>query len=261
MPKISDLPAATTIQATDVFPFNAVGTTSKITWSNLQLQLDFQPQSDALDDYSAIPPTELGLRLCSFSLPVVTNSYVKISTAGIPSYDSPAQMVSRIGAEPHTAGLTTLSTLTPTSLGQNMLTLDNATVPCYPKFINGLENSILKLTPAQVAADLRATLISPDTTTTTSDTGITPNVNTTQLYKVTALTQNLVINAPTGTPGSGQRLMFRFLDAGVSKTLTWNAIYIGTKPSATTAGKTHYVEFIYNSTVPTWDLLNAVVMP
>lgn len=93
-------------------------------------------------------------------------------------------------------------------------------------------------------------------TTTTTATTITPNAGTTDIYKVTALASNLTIAAPTGTPNDGDTLTIAFLDAGVAKTLTWNAIYraIGTSlPTTTTANKQLYVRFIYNANATKWD--------
>jgi len=54
----------------------------------------------------------------------------------------------------------------------------------------------------------------------------------------------------TGSPTDGQNIIIRWKDAGVSKTLTWDAIFVAigvTLPASTTAGKWQYVGATYNS--------------
>ena len=92
---------------------------------------------------------------------------------------------------------------------------------------------------------------------TTSASSLTPNATSFDMYAYTALAANLTINAPSGAV-NGKRLMFRIKDNGTSRTLTWNAVYtpVGTNlPTSTTAGKTTYVGFIYNSASSKWDCI------
>lgn len=92
----------------------------------------------------------------------------------------------------------------------------------------------------------------------TSGTSFTPNVDTHDMFIVTALASGTTFNAPTGTITNGQRLTIRIKDNGTARNLTWNAIYrvIGTTlPTATTANKTIYVHCIYNSQDTTWDVI------
>jgi hypothetical protein len=87
---------------------------------------------------------------------------------------------------------------------------------------------------------------------------LTPDVSAGDQYAYTALAANLTINAPTGTPTDGEKLIFRLLDNGTSRTLTWNATYtvIGvTLPTATTISKTTYVGCIYNANNTRWDVI------
>jgi hypothetical protein len=54
-------------------------------------------------------------------------------------------------------------------------------------------------------------------------------------------------------------LFLRFKDAGVAKTITWNAIFraVGvTLPTTTVANKTHYVYAKYNVADTKWDVLD-----
>jgi len=87
---------------------------------------------------------------------------------------------------------------------------------------------------------------------------LTPDFSSYDVYAITGLTTALTINAPTGTPVDGNKLMFRLLDNGTSRALTWNATYtvIGvTLPTATTISKTTYVGCIYNANNTRWDVI------
>jgi hypothetical protein len=87
---------------------------------------------------------------------------------------------------------------------------------------------------------------------------LTPDVSAGDQYAYTALAANLTINAPTGTPTDGDKLLFRLLDNGTARTLTWNATYtiIGvTLPTTTVINKTTYVGCIYNANNTRWDVV------
>jgi len=93
---------------------------------------------------------------------------------------------------------------------------------------------------------------------TASASSVTPDVSSFDQYAFTALAAGLTINAPTGTPVDGNKLVFRILDNGTTRTLTWNATYtaIGvTLPTATTANKMTYVGCIYNAANTRWDVI------
>ena len=55
---------------------------------------------------------------------------------------------------------------------------------------------------------------------------ITPDSDNDAGYDRTALAANCTINADTGTPANGRTLIFRFLDDGAARTLTWNAQFV-----------------------------------
>lgn len=86
---------------------------------------------------------------------------------------------------------------------------------------------------------------------------ITPDIDTYSQYCRTGLTGNIDINAPTGTPVDGQKLIIRVEDDNVSaRTLTWNAIYEAcgfALPSTTVQGKKTYIGLIYNAADTKWD--------
>lgn len=91
-----------------------------------------------------------------------------------------------------------------------------------------------------------------------SASSITPDAASFDQYTLTALAVGLTVNAPTGSPTNGQKLMFRIKDNGTTRTLTWNAIFraLGaTRPTATVISKTVYVGAIYNATDTKWDVV------
>ena len=104
----------------------------------------------------------------------------------------------------------------------------------------------------------RKTIVSPIDNTVASSATLTPNVDEYEQETITALSTALAINAPTGTPSNGMKLVLRITDDGTGRGLTWNAIYqeIGvTLPTTTTANKTIYIGCIYNATATKWDVV------
>jgi hypothetical protein len=100
--------------------------------------------------------------------------------------------------------------------------------------------------------------IQPRVTSTASASSLTPDISTTDIYAYTALAANLTINAPTGTPVDGEKLMFRILDNGTARTLTFNATFTSmgiSIPTTTVANKTTYVGAIYNANNTRWDVI------
>ena len=100
--------------------------------------------------------------------------------------------------------------------------------------------------------------IDPRVTSAASASSLTPDISASDVYAYTALAAGLTINAPTGTPVDGDKLMFRLLDNGTGRALTWNGTYtvIGvTLPTTTTASKTTYVGCIYNANNTRWDVI------
>lgn len=95
-----------------------------------------------------------------------------------------------------------------------------------------------------------------------SSASITINANTTDIFEVTALAVGTTFNAPSGTPANGQRLIIRIKDNGGAQTIAWNAIFRASPdqvlPTSTTAGKTQYNAFIWNSTDSKWDFLSFI---
>jgi hypothetical protein len=109
---------------------------------------------------------------------------------------------------------------------------------------------------------INSSRINPRVSSAASAASITPDVSAFDIYALTAQAATLTINAPTGTPLDGNKLIFRILDNGTTRTLTWNATYtaIGvTIPTATLANKTIYVGCIYNANNTRWDVIAAAI--
>ena len=88
---------------------------------------------------------------------------------------------------------------------------------------------------------------------------VTPTSDVVDQYQVTALAEPATFAAPSGTPTDGQRLTLRIKDAGVAQPLTWASGSGGYRgfgsglPSTTVAGKTTYVQLVYNNAATAWD--------
>lgn len=145
---------------------------------------------------------------------------------------------------------------------------------------SGVVTGSQTFTNVTVTGNINASTIVPSTTLTVSGNispsgRVTPRVNSQASpasplawtsnsydeYAITALANNLTINADSGSPVDGQRIIFRIKDNGVSRTLTWNAQFraIGVfLPSSTTASKVTYVGAIYNSAESYWDVVGVV---
>jgi hypothetical protein len=109
------------------------------------------------------------------------------------------------------------------------------------------------------SSGINSARINPRVSSSASAASVTPDISAYDQYCFTALAAGLTINAPTGTPVDGNRLTFRILDNGVSRSLTWNGTYtvIGvTLPSATTINKTLYVGCVYNAAATRWDVIS-----
>lgn len=100
--------------------------------------------------------------------------------------------------------------------------------------------------------------INPRVSTTTSTATLTPDISSFDQYNLTAQAAALTVAAPTGTPVDGNKIMFRFLDNGTARAITWNATYtaIGvTLPTTTVISKMLYVGCIYNAANTRWDVI------
>lgn len=87
---------------------------------------------------------------------------------------------------------------------------------------------------------------------------ISPDIDDFNYYRRTALDAAVAINDPTGTPNDGDGLLIELQDNGSSRAITWgsayavDSVYNLTLPTSTTAGKTHFITFVWNGTAAKW---------
>ena len=130
------------------------------------------------------------------------------------------------------------------------ITLDSAT--------GTLTSTNANITNSLTANTISSSRLNIRTSTTASTATLTPDISAFDQYNITAQAESLTIAAPIGTPVDGNKLMFRIIDNGTSRAITWNATYnvIGCiLPTSTTVNKMIYIGCIYNSTNTRWDVI------
>jgi hypothetical protein len=81
---------------------------------------------------------------------------------------------------------------------------------------------------------------------------LTPNVDTDSYYRITAQAASLSVANHTGTPLDGEGLFLELQDNGTSRAISWGTDYVADSiyglglPTATVAGKTHFITFTWN---------------
>jgi len=122
--------------------------------------------------------------------------------------------------------------------------------------LNREEEGVVKINATQTLTNKR---ITQRVTTITSSATPTPNANTDDLYKITALASAALLTNPTGTPTDGQALLIRIKDNGTARLLTFDTQYRFSTdqaaPTTTVLSKTIYLGFVWNSTDSKWDCL------
>jgi hypothetical protein len=124
-----------------------------------------------------------------------------------------------------------------------------------PSIVAGTNVTVTGTWPNQtIATGVRVVVIADGTT-------VTMNADTTDIATQanTQAVSTLTINAPTGTPVNGQKIIFRLLSTNI-QTFSWNAVFQGSNdlalPSASTgSNKYDYMGFIWNSTNSKWQML------
>ena len=104
----------------------------------------------------------------------------------------------------------------------------------------------------------------PMATSTTSATSWTPNADTYDQEAQTARAGEVTINAPSGTPSDGKKLILRIKCGGTGRNITWNGVYVPmgvTLPTTISASKTIYAGCDYNSNTSKWDVLAVATEP
>ena len=96
---------------------------------------------------------------------------------------------------------------------------------------------------------------------TASNTSLTPEIDTYDVFHITALAGAITINNhSTSTPADGEMLLIRLLDNGTARAITWGNAYVakaGTAlPTTTTLSKNMAILFEYNANLVKWNLLS-----
>lgn len=93
---------------------------------------------------------------------------------------------------------------------------------------------------------------------------LTPNADTTDQFVAEGLTGAVTLDAVSGTPTDGQKLMIRLKDDGTTRSLTWTSSTGGYRaigvplPTATVPSKTTYIGCVYNSSASLWDAIGVI---
>jgi len=139
------------------------------------------------------------------------------------------------------------------------ISVDGTTGITFPAGgVGNTASAVVGISDTQTLTNKR---IDPRVTSTTTASTLTPDVSVADIYAYTSLASDLTINAPIGTPVNGDKLIFRFLDNGTARLLTWNATFTVinvTLPTTTTISKTTYVGCIYNTNNTRWDVLSVM---
>ena len=102
--------------------------------------------------------------------------------------------------------------------------------------------------------------VSPRVNTVASSATPSINVDTTDIFTITALAAAItsMTTGLSGTPTTGQKLIIRIKDNGTARAITWGASFVSrgaSLPTTTILSKYSYVGLIWNEVTSTWDCI------
>jgi len=161
----------------------------------------------------------------------------KLNKIGSGVYSSSTQLPS---------GIISSSTQLPSGLISSSTQLPSGIISSSTQLPSGIISGAAQLLPRVSSSATNATPI--------------PNVDTTDIYTLTALASAATFGAPTGTANNGEKLIIRIKDNGGAQTIGWNAAYSAAGiplPVSTTASKTMHCGFMYNAdnALNKWELI------
>lgn len=238
------LPAATTGSSTEDylgFRYNTTSSKWVIVASTIGLLGDFSSSVSVAVDSEIVlfsgTTGKIGKRSSGTGYAKLTSGVLSAQSTPIPVAD----------------GGSGAATLTGILVGNGTSAFSTVTAP---------SGTIVGTTDTQTLTNKR---INPRVVTASDATSITPTGDTADVTHQTntQAAGTLTINAPTGTPVDGQKLIIRIKSTNVH-TLSFNSIYraisVMTLPASTTGTSiTDAVGFMYNSTDSKWDMLATTI--
>lgn len=163
------------------------------------------------------------------------------NATGLPVAGITASTVTALGVGSIELGHATDTTLSRSAAG--VLAVEGVVIPSISS-TNTLTNK--RVTPRVLSAANNASL--------------TPEKDTYDIFHLTAMSANTTINNhSTSTPADGETMIFRFLDNGTARTLTWGTAYVAkggiALPSTTVLSKNLALGFQYDSNLAKWNLI------
>jgi len=216
------------------------------------------------NEYKVTYFTEIGGTAGTITIPQGATILLDQFSGGVDAYASTIDTGQPTGIFPETTGGDPVDVATFDALGNYTLTDTPSAYPValiYVLKISAIDYSNLNLNNILSIKLLESTqeFISPRITSITSSATPTPNSNTTDHFKITALAANATITTPTGTPVDGQKLIISIKDNGTARTLNFDSGYRFssdlTAPTTTIINKEFYLGFVYNALVSKWDNL------
>lgn len=248
------------------------------TSASVYLRPTSQSQNNALRIYAGTNGTKLDLYSSAAANSGVENIYY--NGVGILQSDADFRLTT---ARTNTASVVTVGGTQTLTGKKATLAAGTATAGTAPlKFTSGVN-----LTTAEAGAmeydgtwayftpsgTTRRTFVFADTTqiitnkrnqprvyTATNNASLTPEIDTYDVFHLTAMSANTTINNhSTSTPADGEIMTFRCLDNGTARTLTFGSAYVAkggiALPTTTTISKNMSFLFEYNSNLTKWNLI------
>ena len=143
-----------------------------------------------------------------------------------------------------------LGAITPTSVAASG-TVTGSNIPSFPS------GSVVGTTDTQIITNKR---LEPRVYNTTSNTSLTPEIDTYDIFEITALAGAITINNhSTSTPTAGEKMIIRLKDNGTARVIAYGTYYRSSSdlnlPTTTILSKTMYMGFIWNLADTKWDLI------